>query len=264
MSASRRRGLSLVEVTISMLVISVMLTAALRTLAATTTTESRSVERLQGRDLAEQLLAEIRDRAYDDPDTIPEFGPESGETTTDRRHFDDVDDYHGWKSSPPTDATGTPVLDDARWSRTAVVGWVRLDDPTAAAGSDTGLKRILVTVFRGDRRITQVEAFAGSAGRDRRVAVAGAVEGLEPRAAFVATTRSGPAPLSVSVDATASVDPRGGGLAWRWTFGDGSVATTEVATYKYTVPGTYTLSLAVTDNIGRVSVRSLIIVVESP
>jgi PKD repeat protein len=71
-----------------------------------------------------------------------------------------------------------------------------------------------------------------------------------PDARFQATPESGPAALQVAFDASASADPDGGVVAWFWSFGDGSFATGPQASHTYTSPGTYDVTLAVTDDDG--------------
>jgi len=51
-------------------------------------------------------------------------------------------------------------------------------------------------------------------------------------------------------DGSASDDPDGSIVTWRWTFGDGGTASTSTATHTYTTPGTYSVALTVTDDLG--------------
>ena len=70
---------------------------------------------------------------------------------------------------------------------------------------------------------------------------------LPPVASFSATPTSGPAPLAVSFDASASSDPNGDPLAYTWEFGDGARASGETTSHTYTQDGTYTAMLIVAD-----------------
>jgi glucose/arabinose dehydrogenase len=75
-----------------------------------------------------------------------------------------------------------------------------------------------------------------------------------PTAVASATPTSGPAPLMVSFDGTASSDPDvGDALSYDWDLnGDGLYddSTQPQPTYLYSVPGTYTVRLKVTDSSG--------------
>lgn len=54
----------------------------------------------------------------------------------------------------------------------------------------------------------------------------------------------------VVFDGSASSDPDGSITAYEWDFGDGTTASSVVATHTYTAPGTYTVRLTVTDDDG--------------
>ena len=90
------------------------------------------------------------------------------------------------------------------------------------------------------------------------VAVAGCalLGNLNPIASFTAAPSTGPSPLSVDFDASASSDPDGTIAAYVWDFGDGQTAslTVPTLTYVYTNvqsdPVVYTAILTVVDNDG--------------
>ncbi|MEM6630148.1 MAG: discoidin domain-containing protein [Bacteroidota bacterium] len=69
-----------------------------------------------------------------------------------------------------------------------------------------------------------------------------------PTASFTAVPTSGEAPLEVSFDGTGSSDPDGTIISYSWNFGDGNSASGVNATNIYTIVGTYTAYLAVTDD----------------
>jgi PKD repeat protein len=71
----------------------------------------------------------------------------------------------------------------------------------------------------------------------------------DPIASPVVDPTSGAAPLMTHFTANAT-DPDGDPLTYRWDFGTGEQATTAHAMYGYTVPGTYTATLEVSDGHG--------------
>ena len=71
-----------------------------------------------------------------------------------------------------------------------------------------------------------------------------------PIASFTADPPSGEAPLLVLFDATESSDPDGVVVSHNWDFGDGTAGSGEILTHDYEFPGTYTVSLTVTDDAG--------------
>ncbi len=69
-----------------------------------------------------------------------------------------------------------------------------------------------------------------------------------PVASFTATPSSGPAPLTVTFDGSASNDPDGQPLTFEWAFGDGGTSTTgPTVQHTYTSAGSFTASLVVRD-----------------
>lgn len=78
----------------------------------------------------------------------------------------------------------------------------------------------------------------------------------EPVASFVASPLSGPAPLLVIFDASASYDPDGYIVEFRWSFGDGGVGYGENISHFYAQPGSYVVSLTVKDNRGAINSTS--------
>ncbi len=71
-----------------------------------------------------------------------------------------------------------------------------------------------------------------------------------PEAVFTADPTTGPAPLTVRFDASASSDPDGTVASYAWEFGDGATAEGPVAVHTYVLSGTYSAVLTVTDDRG--------------
>ncbi len=80
--------------------------------------------------------------------------------------------------------------------------------------------------------------------------------GANPTGAFTASAAASDVGMPVSFNAGGSSDSNTGGsvVSYAWNFGDGSAAGSGVTpTHAYPSPGTYTISLVVTDNFGRSS-----------
>jgi PKD repeat protein len=86
----------------------------------------------------------------------------------------------------------------------------------------------------------------------------------KPIATLTAIPTSGPAPLVVRVDATGSVDPDGSIIGYSWNFGNGQTATGIRSQVIYTTPGTYIITLTVTDNRGTTGTATETVVVDPP
>ena len=82
-----------------------------------------------------------------------------------------------------------------------------------------------------------------------------------PVASFTASPLSGPAPLSVAFSAMLSEDPDGFIVKWEWDFGDGNSKVGESVTHTYNTPGTYDVTLRVTDDDGATATASRTITV---
>ena len=142
----QRRGISLVEVVISTLVVGGMLVTALNTLGAVYRSQSINSTRMIGPGLAQELMSEVLAMPYQDPEGVGAGNSvEVGEVTTARAGFDDIDDYHNWKSANACAKDGTVHTGFSGWQRKVNVYWA---DPLSGSNwpSETGLKKIHVTV----------------------------------------------------------------------------------------------------------------------
>ncbi|MEA2144709.1 MAG: hypothetical protein QOG59_296, partial [Solirubrobacteraceae bacterium] len=74
-----------------------------------------------------------------------------------------------------------------------------------------------------------------------------------PAAAFGVLTTTPSTQRAVGFDAGASSDPDGAITDYAWQFGDGTGTTGQSPTHLYTAPGTYTVTLTVTDSTGLTS-----------
>jgi Tfp pilus assembly protein PilV len=144
-SLFRRGGFSLLETVISTLLVGLILVSSLKSVGAILTQREAVADRQQAVWLADQLLTEILETAYEDPDGSAEFGPEE---SGGRALFDDVDDFHKWQSSPPQMRDGRPMTELTGWDRRVIVEFVAPANPTRISDTDEGVKRITVTVSR--------------------------------------------------------------------------------------------------------------------
>jgi type II secretory pathway pseudopilin PulG len=158
MTATHRpcRGFTLVEAAIATLIVGGMLVAALQAAGAAVLTQQRAAVRTTARSLADGMLAEVLRLPYADRD-LPVFGREAAEQGGVKTSCDDVDDFHGWTESPPQDLAGNALAELSGWERRVKVEWVQSSDASTASFTDTGLKRITVTILhRGDAVATAV------------------------------------------------------------------------------------------------------------
>ena len=154
----RQRGLSMVEVVVSILIVGVMAAAAMRTIGAARMAQYRVGVRSHGQMLAQDLMSEVLAQAYAESSGSTSFGRESGESATSRAKYDDVDDYHGWSASPPQTADGQAHADLADFTRSVTVVRVKAAMPDQSASSDTGVKRITITVRHRGLVVAELDA----------------------------------------------------------------------------------------------------------
>jgi MSHA pilin protein MshD len=154
-----RRGVSLMEVTLSTMIVGMLMVASLKSFGQVTSGRNESADDVRAKHLCRQLMAEIMSKAYEEPVNTPQFGREAGEPASYRTQWDDVDDYNGSNNSAPYDIDGW-ALDgfSAAWSRAVSVDFVTAADPSVVAGSDEGLKRIKVTVRKNGSIVAEMVA----------------------------------------------------------------------------------------------------------
>jgi len=147
-----------------MLIVAIMAVAALRTVGSSAVARQIQASQRRGPALARQLMAEILPNHYSEPDEAPQFGRETGESSSSRSSYDDVDDYNGWSSSPPATNDGAAMSDLSGWARSVIVQYVDPNNLTSVVGSDQGVKRITVTVTDPGNRQSVLTALRSSYG----------------------------------------------------------------------------------------------------
>jgi prepilin-type N-terminal cleavage/methylation domain-containing protein len=161
-----RAAFSLIEVVAATLIVGIVMVAALDTLGAYIRGKQRVAVHSRASLLAQDLMSEILDRHYDEPDDPPLFGREAAESASDRSLYDDVDDYNGWSSSPPEYKDGTPMAALGDWERRVSVQRIDADDLTTAVASDEGLLRITVEVIHEGDTIVSLTAIRARAWKE--------------------------------------------------------------------------------------------------
>ena len=144
----RRHAFSMAEVVVSIVIVGGMAVAALNAVGASQVGMRKMSDRVLGDVLARQLISEILQLSYKEPDDAPGFGRESSESGSSRAKFDDVDDYDNWTASSPEKKDGTAIMNQGGWQRSVAVEYVDPDNLTTVVVADQGVKRITVTVTR--------------------------------------------------------------------------------------------------------------------
>ncbi len=108
--------------------------------------------------LAAELLAEVQLRKWDEgtPSARPGypaytvtystgFGVDSGESSSSKAGFDDVDDFDGWSESPPQDPVGNALAELSNFTRTVSVDFVTSSLVVVTSTSDYKLVTVCAT-----------------------------------------------------------------------------------------------------------------------
>ncbi len=85
-----------------------------------------------------------------------------------------------------------------------------------------------------------------------------------PKAIISASASVGEAPFTAAFDGSESSDTEGAIASYSWNFGDGATASDVYASHTYTVAGTYTVALTVTDNQKKSSTIFTPIIISEP
>lgn len=133
-----RRGVTLIEVMVSIVLVSTILLVSLAASANLMRNDHERRSRNDGHQLAAQILDEVSSMDFRDR-IDPVYGLESGETATDRTTFDDVDDYHNYSSTPPTHRDGTAIVGYDGWSFSVDV-YPANPDATGITTTDAGVR----------------------------------------------------------------------------------------------------------------------------
>lgn len=154
-----RPAFAVVEAVLSALIVGLMLAAAVEMVGKSRASQAWAADRIRAYELASTLMAEITDLAYADPQ-LPTaiLGADDTELITGRAAYDDIDDYHGLSESPPKARDGTAMSTYTDWTRTAQVSWAMPETLGTDSASETGIKRITVSVYKGKRKIAELVA----------------------------------------------------------------------------------------------------------
>lgn len=160
-------------------------------------------------------------------------------------------------------ATGKTVAVDGSTSSDAdgtisSYSWNWGDNTAASAGITTSHSYTAAGTFQVT--LTVVDNAGASHSTTKAVTVTAPAANTPPVAAFSLSTSG----LVVSVDGSASADADGSIASYEWAWGDGQSTTSgAVQSHTYTLPGTFTVSLKVTDNIGATHTVSKSITVQA-
>lgn len=157
----------LLESLLTSVVIAVALTALSAALLMIIKSNSAGEASVVSAHLSQRMLEEIRLRRWDENTPTPAaftskrnaVGADPGETASDKRTFNDIDDFNGWAESPPKDPVMNPLAGFENYSTSVTVRYV--DAGTLASTvSRTDFKRVTVCSWRAKRKSICLDTIA--------------------------------------------------------------------------------------------------------
>jgi PKD repeat protein len=137
------------------------------------------------------------------------------------------------------------------------VSWSFGDGATAAGTSPS---HAYATPGAYTVTMTSTDALTGATGSVQQTVL---VNDL-PSASFSFSPSPGTAGAAVSFNGAASRDPDGAITGYTWRFGDGAVASGVAPSHAYAAPGSYTVTLTVTDSAGQSASSTQTVPVKAP
>jgi PKD repeat protein len=133
--------------------------------------------------------------------------------------------------------------------------WSGTPDPDDIAGP-------VVSLGAGSYEFTlTVSDDNGNSDTDTVTITVNSPDNLSPTAVSSVSANKGAAPFATEFTGSASSDPDGAIVTYRWEFGDGQTADVADTAHTYTVPGTYTAKLTVTDDKGAIATGTVVVTV---
>ena len=144
------RGFILIEASISYIVLSLALVALVPMFLLSLRANKASEKVAVATHLSQELLEEVRLHRWDEATPAPSvhiaagsaLGVDAGENASDKRTFDDIDDFNGWAEAPPQDPVMRPLTAFSTYSRSVTVRY--LNSSFQTSGSPTDLKQVTV------------------------------------------------------------------------------------------------------------------------
>lgn len=156
-------------------------------------------------------------------------------------------------------ATEADTLDLSGYSESAVTQTAVGADLVIGLGASA---RITLRDYYAGARMTL--SFAGGGGAGTGSGNGGTPVNQPPAAAAAASPTSGVAPLTVAFSAAGSSDADGQLVSYVWTMAPGVTAGGASPQHTFTTPGTYVVSLTVTDDDGATASATTTVVVTAP
>lgn len=143
---TNRFGLTMLEIIVSLAIVSTLLLVSLSASASLLKNQNQADESLRARELGGTLLDEISAMSMRDLGEPDSFGLETGENTSTRVAYDDVDDYHNYSATPPVFRDGNAIPGYDGWTISAITVPASYSSTGVTIETDTSAPFRVVTV----------------------------------------------------------------------------------------------------------------------
>ncbi len=162
------RGITMIEATIATLLVGIVFASTLGVIGPVMRSTELAEKQIVAQRLVDELVSEIMAMPFDDPeeidkldmrggtldlntvDALDPIGTNDGERSIVREDFDDVDDYEGWSSIPPSTKSGNKYIGMANWERQVRVHHVEIEGVDTKSLQRTGAKWIRIrAIYNG-------------------------------------------------------------------------------------------------------------------
>lgn len=164
-----RRGLTMLEVIISMTLVATIMLVSLTASANMMRNRVAAARGVQAEILAGYFLDEISTLAFRDPSDESRFGREPSETGSDRSSYNDIDDFDGFREVSPTFRDGQAIPGYDGWTVNAEIYPLSLAGVPLRSASDESsqLRLIGVTVTNPEGRYQTFRSMVSLTPSDR-------------------------------------------------------------------------------------------------
>jgi len=139
-----KRGFILVEVSVTYVILSLALVTLLPVFLLAIRASKNTEQIVSATNLSSELMEEVLMRKWDQSTPSPALhipspgaiGVDAGETASDKRTFNDIDDFNNWTESPPKDPVMNNMTDFSPYTRTVTVSYVDANLATSATATD--------------------------------------------------------------------------------------------------------------------------------
>ncbi|MEM9066208.1 MAG: prepilin-type N-terminal cleavage/methylation domain-containing protein [Planctomycetota bacterium] len=145
MSSRKHRAFTLLEVAISVAIISLGVAATMSVVSLVAAQRQDATDRAIATGLADAMVSELQSVDWGSEGVIYSIPTDSA--PADRTGFDDLDDYHYWIGSPPIERDGTAIPEAAGMQRLVLVTWADTQSGLNSS-APTGVKVVIVVVHR--------------------------------------------------------------------------------------------------------------------